>query len=110
MFPAIIDLGISQIPHSVFVVIHLVALIVGVSFARKAFVSDRPAFAWGFTLFAVGEIIYVLYHVGTTTFLLSHTIAEVLNLVAFTLVFVGLTQTVTQAHSVARTSQTVSQR
>lgn len=91
--PAVTDLGVSNIPHSVFVLIHVAALAIGAFFASRAFrAGNQPAFAWGFTLYAIGEVIYILYHVGTTTFLLSHTIAEVLDLVAFILVFVGVAE------------------
>ena len=37
---------------------------------------------------------YVTYHVDWTVFLFAHTVAEVLNLVAFVLVFAGAVYTV----------------
>ena len=44
---------------------------------------------WGFSLFALAEISYMTYHLDWTVFLFAHTISEVLDLVAFVLVFVG---------------------
>ena len=49
--------------------------------------------------FAVAEIVHMTYHLDWTVFLFAHTIAEVLDLMAFILVFVGAVQT-----SVARAS------
>jgi hypothetical protein len=37
----------------------------------------------------VTELVYMTYHLDWTVFLFAHTIAEVLDLVAFVLVFAG---------------------
>lgn len=86
-----IDLGASSIPHVVFDAIHLVLLLVVGYFGVKAFRSGQTAslFAYGFLLYVIAEISYLGYHFGVTTFLLSHTISEVLVLVAFVLVYLG---------------------
>ena len=44
---------------------------------------------WGFTLYALAELCYMTYHLDWTVFLFAHTISEVLDLIAFILVFVG---------------------
>jgi hypothetical protein len=49
---------------------------------------------WGFALYAVAEIVYMTYHLDWTVFLFAHTIAEVLDLAAFALIFTGATQRV----------------
>ena len=49
--------------------------------------ADLPLLAWAFTLFALAEVSYITYHLDWTVFLFAHTIAEVLDLVAFVLVF-----------------------
>ncbi len=41
------------------------------------------------SLFAAAEVVYMTYHLDWTVFLFAHTIAEVLDLVAFVLVFAG---------------------
>ena len=61
-------------------------------FALRAFESGSGVFGWGFALFALAEITYMTYHVNITQFLFSHTIAEVLDGLAFVAVFVGAVQ------------------
>lgn len=86
-----IDLGVSQIPDAVFIVIHLAILVVAAAFAvmsgRKGATGKWMAAFW---LVALAELIYILYHLRITSFLLSHTIAEVLLLVVIILFFAGL--------------------
>ena len=51
-----------------------------------------------FSLFAAAELVYMTYHLDWTVFLFAHTIAEVLDLSAFVLVFAGAVyQTVRRA-------------
>jgi hypothetical protein len=100
----VLDFGVSDIPMPVFVVIHLVALVIGAFFAWKAFSAGRSAFGWAFALFGIAEILYIGYHVDVTTFLLSHTLAEVCDLVAFILVFVGIGTLSTTRSGAAGTS------
>lgn len=59
----------------------------GAYLAARAFQEDRSTFGWGFSLFALAEIVYMTYHVNLTVFLLAHTIAEVLDAVAFVVLF-----------------------
>ena len=79
---------ISQLPPAVFLVIHLTAFAIGVFMARRTF-ATAPGMAWGFVLFAAAEVVYMTYHLDWTVFLFAHTIAEVLDLSAFVLVFAG---------------------
>lgn len=92
----VLDLGVSSLPMGVFMVVHLAAFAIGATLAYKSFNSPRAGrlFGWAFSLFAVAEVLYMGYHMSITTFLLSHTLAEVLNLVAFILAFTGATQAV----------------
>lgn len=86
--PLVIDLGVSQIPHIVFTIIHLAILAVAIVLVIQNTKRDGPeAMRWGFILIALGEISYIGYHSGVTTFLLSHTISEVLVLGAIVLFF-----------------------
>lgn len=86
----VLDLGVSNIPMPVFMLVHISAFAIGVYLARKSFTGyNGRLFGWAFSLFAVAEVLYMGYHLGITTFLLSHTLAEVLNLVAFILAFAG---------------------
>jgi len=61
---------------------------------RCAFGANSTTLGWGFLLFAVAELVYMTYHLDWTVFLFAHTIAEVLDLVAFILVFVSAVQPV----------------
>src|ERR671938_171783 len=70
------------------------AFIIGAYFASRAFNAGSQPLGWGFTLFAIAELVYMPYHLDWTVFLFAHTIAEVLDLVAFILVFVGAVQPV----------------
>ena len=91
----VLDLGVSSIPMPVFMAVHLTAFAIGATLAYKAFHGESGRlFGWAFSLFAVAEVLYMGYHLGVTTFLLSHTLAEVLVLVAFVLAFLGASQNV----------------
>lgn len=93
--PMVLDLGVSNIPMPVFMLVHVSAFSIGVYLARRAFGgANGRLFGWAFSLFAVAELLYMGYHLGITTFLLSHTLAEVLDLVAFILAFMGASQNV----------------
>jgi hypothetical protein len=83
---------INQIPNAVFLAIHLVAFLVGVTFAWRSFNSGARGLGWGFTLFALAEISYMTYHLDWTVFLFAHTISEVLDLLAFITIFASLGQ------------------
>ena len=46
---------------------------------------------WAFSLYALAELVYMTYHLDWTVFLFAHTISEVLDLLAFVLLFVAAT-------------------
>jgi hypothetical protein len=85
---------LNNFPPAFFLVVHLAAFLIGAFFAYRAFGVQAPLLGWAFTLFAIAEISYMTYHLDWTVFLFAHTISEVLDLVAFILVFVGAVQTV----------------
>ncbi len=85
---------LNAFPPAFFLVVHLVAFVIGAYFASRAFATNARPLGWGFTLFAIAELFYMTYHLDWTVFLFAHTIAEVLDLVAFILVFVGAVQPV----------------
>ena len=85
---------LNALPPAFFMVVHLAAFLIGAYFAYKAFGADARALAWGFTLYCLAEISYMTYHLDWTVFLFAHTISEVLDLVAFILVFAGAAQRV----------------
>ena len=80
---------VNEIPAPVFLGIHLTAFLIGAFFAWRSFGSGASLLGWAFSLFALAEISYMTYHLDWTLFLFSHTISEVLDLVAFILVFVA---------------------
>lgn len=85
---------INSFPPAVFLLVHLVAFLIGAFFAYRSFSADASRLGWGFALYALAEIVYMTYHLDWTVFLFAHTIAEVLDLVAFALIFFSLTQIV----------------
>ena len=83
---------VNQIPAPVFLAIHLTAFLVGAYFAWRSFGAGVSLLGWGFSLFALAEISYITYHLEWTVFLFAHTVSEVLDLLAFILVFAAATQ------------------
>jgi hypothetical protein len=78
---------INQLPTGFFLAVHIAAFGLGATFAWAAFKRDLRGLGWAFSLFAAAEITYMTYHLDWTVFLFAHTISEVLDLVAFVLVF-----------------------
>ena len=85
---------INVLPPAFFLVVHLAAFAIGAYLARRSFSSGSSLLGTGFTLYAIAELIYMTYHLDWTVILFAHTIAEVLDLVAFVAVFAGAAQRV----------------
>lgn len=81
---------INAIPAPVFMAIHLVAFLIAAVFARRSFAANAGDFGWAFALYALAELSYFTYHMDWTVFLFAHTISEVLDLLAFIILFMGL--------------------
>jgi hypothetical protein len=96
---------VNQIPAAVFLAIHLVAFLFGAYFAWRSFGAGAPLLGTAFSLFALAEISYMTYHLDWTVFLFAHTISEVLDLVAFILVFAAATQRAIVGSAAAATSR-----
>jgi len=80
---------INELPIEFFMVVHIAAFTIGASFASLAFKRELSLLGAAFSLFAAAEVVYMTYHLDWTVFLFAHTIAEVLDLFAFVLVFAG---------------------
>ena len=78
---------INELPTGFFMVVHIAAFALGAGFAWLAFKRELTLLATAFSLFAAAELTYMTYHLDWTVFLFAHTIAEVLDLAAFVLVF-----------------------
>jgi membrane protein implicated in regulation of membrane protease activity len=78
---------INEFPTGFFLVVHIAAFALGAGFAWLAFKRELTLLGVAFSLFAAAEIVYMTYHLDWTVFLFAHTIAEVLDLSAFVLVF-----------------------
>jgi hypothetical protein len=78
---------INQIPAPVFMAIHVTAGLFGAFFATRSFKAGATVLGWAFGLYTVAELSYLTYHMDWTVFLFAHTISEVLDLVAFVLIF-----------------------
>jgi len=83
---------VNEIPAPVFLAIHLTAFLVGSYCAWRSFSAGATLLGVAFSLFALAEISYMTYHLDWSVFLFAHTISEVLDLVAFILVFAVATQ------------------
>ena len=83
---------INVFPPAFFLIVHLAAFAIGAYLAYRSIQEQAALLGWGFTLYAIAELIYMTYHLDWTVFLFAHTIAEVLDLVAFIAVFIGATQ------------------
>jgi hypothetical protein len=80
---------VNELPTTFFMVVHIAAFAIGATFAWLAFKRELTLVAAAFTFFAAAELVYMTYHLDWTVFLFAHTIAEVLDLTAFVLVFAG---------------------
>jgi hypothetical protein len=78
---------INEIPSWAFLLVHLTAFAIGAGFAWAAVNRGLSLLGWAFGLFAAAELSYMTYHLDWTVFLFSHTISEVLDLLAFICVF-----------------------
>jgi hypothetical protein len=85
---------INVFPPAVFLLVHIVLFLIAAYFAYRSFSSDAGLLGWGFTAWAVAELVYMTYHLDWTVFLFAHTIAEVLDLIGFALIFAYATQRV----------------
>ena len=83
---------INQIPAPVFLLIHLTGFLIGAYFAWRSFNAGATLLGTAFSLFVLAELSCMTYHLDWTVFLFAHTISEVLDLLAFILVFVAATQ------------------
>jgi hypothetical protein len=87
-----IDIIVRSLPWWFFMLVHIALFVIGAYFAVRAFDASQSLFGWGFALFALGEISYMTYHVNITNFLFAHTISEVLDGVAFVVLFAAAVQ------------------
>lgn len=78
---------INRFPWGFFLAVHIVLFAAGAYFALRSFDAGRGLFGTGFALFAAAEIVYLTYHINVTQFLFAHTIAEVLDALAFVTLF-----------------------
>ena len=63
---------------------------------------ERALLGWGFSLFALAELSYMTYHLDWTVFLFAHTVSEVLDLLAFILIFSWTVRRATAGAAAAR--------
>jgi hypothetical protein len=80
---------VNELPTEFFLTVHIAAFAIGATFAWTAFKRELSLLGWAFSLFALAELNYMTYHLDWTVFLFAHTVSEVLDLVAFGLVFLA---------------------
>jgi hypothetical protein len=83
---------VNELPVAFFMIVHLSAFLIGAFFAQRALALGKTFAGWGFAFYAVAEIVYMTYHLDWTIFLFAHTVAEVLNLVAYALIFASVVE------------------
>jgi hypothetical protein len=83
---------VRDLPWGFFLAVHIALFVAGAYFALRAFEQGQSLFGTGFALFGLAEISYMTYHVNITNFLFAHTISEVLDGVAFVLLFAAAVQ------------------
>ena len=90
--PARLDFGafMQLVPHWGFIIIHSTLITLGIVLSRRARRAGFALAANGFLIFCLAELSYITYHLGYTHFLFAHTIAEVLDAVAFLTIAMGL--------------------
>ena len=93
---------INQIPALGFLAIHATAFLIGAFFAWRSFGAGASLLGWGFSLFALAELSYMTYHLDWTVFLFAHTVSEVLDLLAFILIFSWAARRLTNGAPAAR--------
>ena len=85
---------VNDLPTGFFMAVHIAAFVLGAGFAWLAFKRELALLGAAFSLFAAAELVYMTYHLDWTVFLFAHTIAEVLDLTAFVLVFAAAVNSV----------------
>ena len=78
---------VNELPTAFFMVVHVAAFALGAGFAWLAYKRELNVLGTGFVFYGLAELTYMTYHLDWTVFLFAHTIAEVLDLAAFVLVF-----------------------
>src|SRR5688500_11752162 len=78
---------INEFPTGFFLVVHIAAFALGAGFAWLAFKRELGLLGVACSLFGASVLVYMTYHLDCTVFLYAHTIAEVLDLTAFVVVF-----------------------
>ncbi len=82
----------NAFPPAFFLLVHIILFVIGAVFAYRAYSANANYLGVAFTLFAIAELVYMTYHLDWTVFLFAHTIAEVLDVIAFILVYVSATR------------------
>ncbi|HEX7050851.1 MAG TPA: hypothetical protein VF188_11655 [Longimicrobiales bacterium] len=98
---------INVLPPVVFIVIHLALLALGLFMAFKSAGGEGSGIPAAFGLYALAEVFYLSYHLDLTVIIFAHTIAEVLDAVAFLLLFGAVGKKVLASRAGAGYGETV---
>lgn len=77
----------NLLPNEAYMLVHLIALVLGVLLAMKAGEMKKGAWSILFWFYAVSELVHLLTHLGIFVLPFSHLVQEVLLLVGFILVW-----------------------
>jgi hypothetical protein len=95
---------INDLPTGFFLTVHIAAFTIAAGFAWLAFKRELALIGVAFSLFGAAELVYMTYHLDWTVFLFAHTIAEVLDLSAFILVFAAAVYSTVRRPALGATS------
>jgi len=57
---------INALPPAFFLAVHLIGFLLGAFFAYRAFEGSAALMGWGFSLYALAELVYMTYHLDWT--------------------------------------------
>jgi hypothetical protein len=80
----------EAVPHWAFIIIHSTLILMAFVLSRRVRNAGYGTASTGFLLFCLAELSYITYHLHVTHFLLAHTLAEVLDALAFLTIGLGL--------------------
>lgn len=80
----------NLLPNEAYMLVHVIALILGALLAKKAFSMSKQAWGWLFAFYAISELVHLLAHFGIVVLPFSHLVQEVLLLVGFIMVYMEM--------------------
>ena len=77
----------NLLPNEAYMLVHLIALVLGVLLAMKAGQMKKGAWSMFFWFYAVSELAHLLTHLGVFVLPFSHLVQEVLLLIGAIMIY-----------------------